>query len=33
MKTLAEAADADLGVYCSVLSPGEIKVGDPVVLL
>ncbi|MBI3554246.1 MAG: MOSC domain-containing protein [Elusimicrobia bacterium] len=33
LKTLAQSANADLGVYCAVLSPGRIKVGDPVVLL
>ncbi len=33
LKTIAQAADADLGVYCAVLAPGTIKIGDPVVLL
>ncbi len=33
LKTIAEAADANLGVYASVLKAGRVSVGDPVVLL
>lgn len=33
LQTLVDSADADLGVYCAVLSPGVIRIGDPVVLL
>ena len=33
LQTLVDSADADLGVYCAVLAPGLIKVGDAVTLL
>lgn len=33
LKTIVDAAEANLGVYCSVLKPGCVRVGDPVVLL
>ncbi len=33
LKTIAQAADAHLGVYASVLKPGRIALGDSVVLL
>lgn len=33
LKTIAEAAEANLGVYCSVLNPGRVRVGDSVTLL
>ena len=33
LKTIFDAAQANLGVYCAVLTAGRVAVGDPVVLL
>lgn len=33
MRELVKHNNGDLGIYCSVLQPGEIKVGDPVEVL